>query len=240
MIDEYETVHCTDNIIGDSLKEMLHPSFEGSETSESDIEYFVTKCSAITEVFYFKGGSPGRLKSELHAPVRIKLRDEDAVWRCKSVPLGSKRSAAVEILSEMLAHGQLEFSSAVYRNPWFLIPKKDGKYRMLIDLRELNKHVELEGGHPQSTEELTTELSGRLFNTLIDVKNAYFQVPLDPETIDVTNFNSPLGLLKYAVLPQGYINLVSRFSSILQRILAPVAKDVLCFMGDIAISADQK
>lgn len=91
MIDEYETVHCTDNIIGDSLKEMLHPSFEGSETSESDIEYFVTKCSAITEVFYVKGGSPGRLKSELHAPVRIKLLDEDAVWRCKSVPLGSKR-----------------------------------------------------------------------------------------------------------------------------------------------------
>ena len=171
-IDEYPTVHCTDIIIEDLLKEMFQPAFAGSEASADHIEYFVKKCSAITEVFYVKGECPGRLKSELHASVRVKFRDKDAVWRCKSIPLGSKGLTAFEILLKTLSHGQLEFSNAVYGNPRFLILNKDGKYRMLIDLRELNKHVELEGGHPQSTtNQLTMGLRCHLFNTLIDMKD---------------------------------------------------------------------
>lgn len=64
-------------------------------------------------------------------------------------------------------------------------------------------------------------------NTLIDVKNAYFQVQLDPNTSDATSFMTPLGLLEYAVLPQGIINSVSEFQNILARILASAAKYAL-------------
>lgn len=234
-IDQYPEFQCNETNVGNQLDELLTTSFQESKATTDEMHYFIMKCADVTDVFYIKGGHPGRLKPEFHPPVQIKLRDKNAFWRCKSIPLGIKRPAAVEILSDMLKNGQLQYSSAAYRNPWFLIPKKDGRHRMLIDLRELNKHVELEGGHPQSTDELTSELSGRLFNTLIDVQNAYFQVPLDSTTNDVTSFNSPLGLLKYAVLPQGYLNLVSEFSSILQKILSPVAKDVICFIDDIAI-----
>ncbi|EDK46703.1 hypothetical protein LELG_04884 [Lodderomyces elongisporus NRRL YB-4239] len=234
-VNQYPEIQCNEATSANQLEELLTTSFNGSKATAEEMRYFISKCADVTDVFYVKGGHPGRLKPEVHPPVQIKLRDKNAFWRCKSIPLGIKRPAAVEILSEMLKNGQLQYSSAAYRNPWFLIPKKDGRHRMLIDLRELNKHVELEGGHPQSTDELTSELSGRLFNTLIDVQNAYFQVPLDPTTNDVTSFNSPLGLLKYAVLPQGYLNLVSEFSSILQKILSPVAKDVICFIDDIAI-----
>lgn len=234
-VGQYPIVHTHEVTVFGNLQTKLRSAFKDSIANKDDIEYFIQLCETVTDVFYEKGGDPGRLKPEVHPPVQIKLRDKESFWRCKSIPLGIKRPYAVEILTDMLKNGQLEYSNAAYRNPWFLIPKKDGRYRMLIDLRELNKHVELEGGHPQSTDELTSELSGRLYNTLIDVQNAYFQVPLDPLTNDVTSFNSPLGLLKYAVLPQGYINLVSEFSSILQKILAPVAKDVLCFIDDIAI-----
>lgn len=170
--DECPTVHCTDAITENSFEEMLQPAFSGSEASADHIQYFGKKCSDITEIFYLKSSSPGRLKSESHAPVRVKLRDKDAVWRCKSIPLGSKGLTAFEILLKTLSRGQLEFSNAVYGNPRFLIFDKDGKYRMLIDLRELNKHVELEGGHPQLiTNQLTMGLRGHLFNTLIDVKD---------------------------------------------------------------------
>lgn len=196
--------------------------------------YFINQAMEYDDVFYREGGDTGRLKSTVHPPVKIPLKDHTP-WRTKTIPLGPRREAAVKILSEMLDNKQLEFSDATYRNPWFLIPKKDGKYRMLIDLRKLNQHVELEAGHPYSTDDLTSELSGRAFNTLIDVKNAYFQVPLDSSTNDATSFLTPLGLLKYGVLPQGFINSVSEFSNILQKLLKPVATDVISFIDDIAI-----
>ncbi|EDK44732.1 hypothetical protein LELG_02911 [Lodderomyces elongisporus NRRL YB-4239] len=234
-IDSFPTVQVSQTVVIPPLSEMLRPAFTGSRASEDDIRYFVDQCAEVSDVFYIKGGDPGRLKPEIHPPVRINLRDPNVHWRMKSIPLGSKRTAAVEILQEMIRQGQLVYSDATYRNPWFLISKKDGRHRLLIDLRELNKNVELEGGHPLSVDDLTTEISGCWFISTIDVQNAYFQIPLDAATSDVTSFNSPLGLLKYAVLPQGYINSVSEFSSILQKILSPVAKDVMCFIDDIAI-----
>lgn len=71
--DECPTVHCTDAITENSFEEMLQPAFSGSEASADHIQYFVKKCSDITEIFYVKSSSPGRLKSESHAPVRVKL-----------------------------------------------------------------------------------------------------------------------------------------------------------------------
>lgn len=219
----------------DKLREELAKCVENALISNNMTKYFVYQAlHNHREVFFQEGGSTGRLNLDVHPPVKIRLK-EHTPWRAKTIPLGPRREAAVKILSDMVDNQQLEYSDANYRNPWFLIPKKDGSFRMLTDLRELNKHVELEGGHPYSTEDLTSELAGRAFNTLIDVKNAYFQVPLDSTTNDATSFLTPLGLLKYSVLPQGYINSVSEFSNILQKVLKPVAVDVVSFIDDIAI-----
>lgn len=220
--------------VDDKLSKDLIKCVESAAVPKYLKNYFLVEALRHEDVFYQEGGSTGRLNPDVHPPVKIRLKNHNP-WRTKTIPLGPRREAAVKILSEMIDNHQLEYSDASYRNPWFLIPKKDGSHRMLIDLRELNKNVELEGGHPYSTEDLTSELAGRSYNTIIDVKNAYFQVPLDSETNDATSFLTPLGLLKYAVLPQGYINSVSEFSNILQKILKPVAEDVISFIDDIAI-----
>ncbi|EMG47321.1 hypothetical protein G210_2372 [Candida maltosa Xu316] len=220
--------------LNSDLKSIVAQCLVTSELSTAEQDYFLEQAMKYQEVFYQAGGPVGRLNPAIHEPVTIKLR-EHVPWKAKSIPLGSKRLPAVKILKEMLANDQLSFSDAPYRNPIFVIPKRDGSFRLLVDLRRLNQCVELEGGHPLGVDDITSELVGRAFTTLIDVKNAYYQIPLSSDSNDATSFNSPLGLLKFSVLPMGFTNSVSIFQNILSKILTPVSEDVLCFIDDIAV-----
>jgi hypothetical protein len=49
-----------------------------------------------------------------------------------------KKKAIQEQVKEMLASGIIEASSSSYSSPIVMAPKKDGKYRFIVDFRRLN------------------------------------------------------------------------------------------------------
>ncbi|KAG7661773.1 uncharacterized protein J8A68_004721 [[Candida] subhashii] len=228
------TLELTKPTMQTDLSEIFKEVLNESILNEQGKQYFLKQAEPFKEVFYVEGGSPGRLNPAVHPPIKIRLKPHKP-WKMKTIPLGKNRPLAIPLLNSMLHHKQLVPSNAPYRNSWFIILKKNKQPRMLCDLRPLNENVEVEAAHPLNTEDLTSELAGRAFNTLIDVKNAYFQIPLDPETSDATSFLTPLGLLKYAVLPQGFTNSVSEFQNILASLLKDIAEDVFNFIDDIAV-----
>lgn len=73
----------------------------------------------------------------------------------------------------------------------------------------------------------------------MDISNTFFQVGISKEAAKYTVFQTPLGLLEYRVLPQGFSNLVAIFSNLLTKILKPVAEKVLIFVDDVAILGPQ-
>ena len=95
-------------------------------------------------------------------------------------------------ISQKLKEGVIEPSYA----PWCsnaLIIRKDGKIRMVIDYRALNK-VTIKDSYPMPRiQDVTDVLQGTKWFTGIDCVQAFHQIPMDDErSRDLTSFKGPI------------------------------------------------
>ena len=218
------------------LEELLKIPLQDSMLNEEQKKYLLNKLRPIKLVFENNNGEVGMLRH--FPPVKIETEPHEP-WISKTLPLGSKKDAAVQLLSNMLKNGQIEYASeSTYSNPWFLVEKLNKKFRMLVDLRQLNLVVKLMSGHPRLVEESIGNIAGRTCLSTLDISNAYFQVPVDEGSRNLTSFQTPLGVMRFCVLPQGFANSVALFVNILGKILSPVAQDVETFVDDICVMSE--
>lgn len=83
--------------------------------------------------------------------------------------------------------GVITESMSPYNSRAFFVPKKDdtGKKvgdRMVIDYRELNKQTQSEEYPIPLIDEIVDEFSGCEFYKILDIKSAYYQVELAPQS----------------------------------------------------------
>lgn len=215
--------------------EELEKVFDNSILTNYQRSYFKNAIIGISEVFHMPGDKPGKLDSNKFELPNIKLQENVTPWKAKTIPLGKYRNDAIKILREMVDNGQLKYLNLNYRNPWFMVMKSNKSLRLLVDYRMLNKNILLQAAHPLNAMEMVNRMSGKYCCTFIDISNAYFQVGIAEDGQELTAIMTPIGLLQFAVLPQGYVNLVSNFTNILSKILADVAEKVVNFVDDIGI-----
>ena len=107
-------------------------------------------------------------------------------------------------INQKIREGVIEPSCA----PWCsnaLIIRKDGKIRMVIDYRSLNK-VTVKDSYPMPRiQDVTDVLKGTNWFTGIDCVQAFHQIPMsDERSRDLTTFRGPVGgLLRYRYMPYG-------------------------------------
>jgi hypothetical protein len=138
---------------------------------------------------------------------------------------------------ERLKNGVLEPCSGPYRNPWFLVKKREGgKYRLINAAMEMNRHTIRDANLPPSVDEFSEEFAGCKVASLIDFFSGYDQIELDIRSRDLTGFQTPLGLLRMTTLPQGATNSVAQFVRIVTKILEDlIPNSVLPFLDDIGV-----
>ena len=83
------------------------------------------------------------------------------------------------------------------------LPKKDGKPRRVIDLRNLNKHTIRQTHHTDSPYTAASRIKPGTIRTTTDAWNGFHSVPLAKEDRHMTTFISPWGRYRYCVTPQG-------------------------------------
>ncbi len=83
------------------------------------------------------------------------------------------------------------------------VEKEDGKVRITTDFTPLNKHVIPERHPIPRIKDLFLELSGAQVFSKLDLSRAYFHIPLDEESKDLTTTITPLGQRRYNRLPMG-------------------------------------
>ena len=84
-----------------------------------------------------------------------------------------------------------------------VIVKEPGKLRICLDSNDLNKVVKREHWHIPTPEETFAKLSNSKFISKLDLKNGYWQIPLDEKSSILTTFNTPFGRYRYLRLPFG-------------------------------------
>ena len=178
----------------------------------------------------------GKVRDSVAEPQQIRTIPHTA-WQAPGFPIPrALNETVVEMLKERIANGLLEPCHGPYRNPWFLVKKKSGKYRMVNAAMNINKVTIRDANLPPSVDEFSEEFAGMHITSLIDFFSGYDQVELDKRCRDLTAFMTPLGLLRQTTLPQGATNSVAQFVRIVVKILADLIPNVCQpFLDDIGV-----
>jgi Reverse transcriptase (RNA-dependent DNA polymerase) len=177
----------------------------------------------------------GRVVEDVTPPQRIRTVEHEA-WQAKGFPIPRALNDVVkEMILERLDRGTLERCHSPYRNPWFLVKKKDKKYRIVNAAMWLNKHTIRDATLPPTADEFAERFSGMSVLTLADLHSGYDQIELDVRDRDKTAFMTPIGLVRLTTLPQGATNSVGQFVRVMNKILEAVHKIAGAYVDDIGI-----
>jgi hypothetical protein len=178
----------------------------------------------------------GRVIESVCPPVVIRTIPHTA-WKVPGirVPPGLI-DKAVEVLRQRIDNNLLEESNGAYRNRWFLVQKKDGGVRFINSAEEMNRVTLRDANIPSAADEITEEMARCRILSLVDFFSGYDQVPLAPESRDMTTFATMLGFFRQTTLPQGATNSVGQFIRVVSRILTGLVPDICrSFLDDICV-----
>ena len=145
-------------------------------------------------------------------PIPITWTSDNPIW-VKQWPLKRESLEQAHLLvQEQYQQGHLRLSTSPWNTPIFVIKKKSGKYRLLHDLREVNKQMEpmgaLQPGMPNPA-----MLPYEWPILIVDLKDCFFTIPLHERdmrrfafTLPTINREGPDQRFEWTVLPQGMRN----------------------------------
>ncbi len=107
-----------------------------------------------------------------------------------------------EQIDDMLQQGVIQPSKSPWNSPLFLVPKKDGQFRPVIDFRKDSEVTEDDRFPLPVLSDLLMSLGhGNKFFSSLDLLSGYWQVPFAPESREITALSTPNGTLNGCVCP---------------------------------------
>ena len=107
----------------------------------------------------------------------------------------------IEMLKNRVEKGIFKLSYGPYRNPWFLIKKKEkGKYRLINTTIKINRVTIRDANLPPSVNKFSKKFVKYIITSLIDFFSGYNQIELDEKRRDLIAFYTPIELLRMIIL----------------------------------------
>ncbi|XP_057269062.1 uncharacterized protein LOC130601185 isoform X1 [Pezoporus wallicus] len=179
--------------------------------------------------------------SEPHIPVRV---------RQYPISLEGRRGLRPEI-DRLLAQGILEPCMSPFNTPILPVKKPNGKYRLVHDLREINKRTITRFPVVANPYTLLSKLGPHnSWYSVADLKDAFWACPLAEECRDYFAFeweDIETGLrqqLRWTVLPQGFTESPNLFGQALEELLkeyqVQTGNVLLQYVDDLLIAGNNK
>jgi hypothetical protein len=142
-------------------------------------------------------------------------------------------------IDRMLENNVISPSDSPWSSPILLVKKSSGEYRLCFDGRRLNAVTKRDSYPLPRVDRILSMLRGAKYISSINLKNAFWQIPLDPESRPKTAFAIPgRGLLHFNVLPFGPTNAAQRQQCLMDRIFGPeLEPHAFVYLDDLIIIA---
>ena len=117
-----------------------------------------------------------------------------------------------------------------------LVPKKNGKLRLVNDYRQLNKQTVKSCWPLPSVEEILDILERSCYFSTIEMSWGFYQLPLEANSQDYTAYSAPFGSCKWLVLPRGLTGSPPVFQSLMEKVLVGLTwKSTIPYLDDCII-----
>ena len=143
-------------------------------------------------------------------------------------------------LHKLLAADIIEpITTSSYISPIVITTKKDNSIRLCVDYCHINSCTILDQYPILSVDELFRKVRNARVFSQIDLKSAYHQLDLHPDSRHLSAFITHVGLFQYKKIPFGLVNALAAFTRILQWILQP-CHNIFVYFDDILVFGSSK
>ena len=144
------------------------------------------------------------------------------------------------MVEEMLRIGVIKESKSPWCNAVVLARKKDGGLRLCIDFRRLNQRTVKDSYPLPRIKESLDNIKGARFFTSLDLKQGFWEVPMDESSKQYTAFTvGPLGFYQFERMPFGLCNAPATFQRLMEACLGElVLETCLIYIDDIIVFAE--
>lgn len=142
-------------------------------------------------------------------------------------------------MDDMLKLGVVEPSHSSWCSPVLLVKKKSGEYRFTFDGRHLNKITKPDAYPFNRVDRILSMLRDAKFISSIDLRKAFWQIPLTPESKEKTAFAIPgRGLFHFNRVPFGLINSAQTQQRLMDAVFGPKYEPkIFVYLDDIIITS---
>lgn len=176
-------------------------------------------------------------------PIQIQLATETPVYRPQYPWPAAADQGMEDTISGLWDSGVLELSVSPYNTPLRPVPKANGvDWRMAHDLRPINDVTVTPVLPVPDPHRCLTMLGPDLkWFSVVDLANAFFCLPLHPDTRPFFAFRYKGCKLQYTRLPQGFKNSPGIFNQTLLQLLSslvlPSGSKIIQYVDDLLMAA---
>ena len=169
-------------------------------------------------------------------PVTVPTGDSAPIFRKPYRLSDEERRKVREQVDKLLREGVIRESSSIWGAPCFLVDKKSGDSRLVIDYTALNRVTEPDPYPLVDMTDAVQSLSRSGWFSHLDLDSAYHQVPVASGDIPKTCFVTDNGSYEYLFAPFGLNRSGAALARNLDRILGPLTKErVINYSDDIVV-----
>ncbi|KAM8701810.1 hypothetical protein ACLKA7_000884 [Drosophila subpalustris] len=153
---------------------------------------------------------------------RIVMRDDRPIKQ-RYFPKNPKMQEEInKQVDELLAKGCIEPSNSPHSAPIVMVKKKTGKWRLCVDFRQLNSRSVKDAYPLPRVHHILDQLREAHYITSLDLKDGYWQIPMEQASRPLTAFTVPgRGLFQWKVMPFGLHSAPATFQRALDRVIGP-------------------
>ncbi|XP_017486925.1 PREDICTED: RNA-directed DNA polymerase homolog [Rhagoletis zephyria] len=167
----------------------------------------------------------------------IEVFDDTIPIKQRHYPMSPiKKKYAYDEIDRMLKLDVIEESNSSWSSPIVLV-EKPGKKRLCVDMRKLNESTKRDAYPTQHVEGILSRLRETYFISGIDLKDAFWQIPLESSSREKTAFTVPgRPLYQFKVMPFGLCNASQRLCRLMDKVISSRLREhVFVYIDDLLI-----
>ncbi len=184
------------------------------------------------DVFSKSNNDLGQANNFTH---NIDLKDKAPVYIPQYRLPDTHKIKLEEQVDEWLKMGIIQPSNSKYNSPIFVVPKKNGENRYVLDYRAVNAHSHDDRYTMPTVDECIAEIGkskSSIFST-IDLSSGYHQMQLDKNSRQVTAFTVPgKGQFEWLTTSMGLRGAVSSFQRMVELAMKGI-HNLIVYIDDL-------